>query len=134
MEIREIKPKPHYDPYSASAIVAGFDVRLVDNFWKKLSLRQAEVIKPMYYEVNRSLGDTIKDLTKVFACSYKISRELYRAHEENSKNMAIERLSRMLADELIKSDRIVVRKTIDPFSGDHEFSVELPIIILEDSK
>lgn len=114
--------------------IAGFAVEFYKRFWDSLPMYIKLKLMDSYHEINRALGDTIRNRVQILGCRYDVSNELIKQFgEAKADEQAEYNLARKIADELMKTEAISLQK------GKHwrlpitEYEVSIPFIMINEA-
>lgn len=100
--------------YSASEVIAGFKNNIItimnEHTFSYLPVNSIDVLSNQsYYDRNRKVGASIDEMFDVLHCEFRLSTEyLARLPDEKIKELVRHRIASMIADELVKNDKIIV--------------------------
>jgi len=119
-------------PYSyraeAGSQLAAFKVELVNNFWKEAPDIIMQLSDDDHIRINRALGKTVDNMVEILQGRISHDRSLVRhTAPEDMDGQSLSTLSRMMADEILKSSDIAVRKMGD-LEGNIHYEVSVPFI------
>ena len=119
--------------YSASEVLAGLKNKIItimnqpDFSWPPTDPTDISGLYS-YYDRNRKIGNSIDEMFESLHCEFRLNSDyITRFPDEKIKDMVKHELASMIAEELVKNDKIVVVEQ-DGYYGEVRYRCEIPFL------
>ncbi len=113
--------------YTTGDRLSHFKNLVLREFWANASI---EIVKGSeeYYTMNRAIGSAVDSLVSLMHVSYRVSADMVKHREDKINDYAKSSLGSQLASQIIDSEVIPGLLSVDPYTGDRIYNVEVAVI------
>jgi hypothetical protein len=112
--------------------IAAFKNEFITQFWR--TKVPVAVNTDDYYTINRALSDVIDKMVLIVQAEYTLPRHADERLGDDREKLVLSQLTRLVADQLFKSERIPVELTPSLMYGDKTYRLTVPVIALKEEK
>lgn len=105
--------------YGSKEILSFLKNKIFKVFWRHNTAKDSLA----FYEINREISDNIDSMFECLSAEYTVSHEMLRHSNLDVKSIVIEKLSRLIAEELFKNDKIIIVSSRTLYGEVHRVSI-----------